>query len=553
MRRLRLVAFALAAWLGLPGCELLPFFTPDPVRCVERDRRSVACGPCDAGLLEEECQADGRWVAVVGGRCSGNPLDRDGDGFANESCSRVRADDACCGEEEGQDCDEDPERWPGNADLDGDGEDAYWCGGRDCDDDLPERDPADTDKDDDGLSDARCCSDEVCDCDDDDPLRWEGHADLDGDGRDAASCGGNDCDDDDPERWSGHADLDGDGHDAASCGGDDCDDDCEECWPGEGGAARRRCGRARDHDCDGQVDELSGCGEADFVDLCPVSSLATAAARDLFVSGDRAFVATVDGVLEVDVASPTSPLLTGRADTGDSHGVFLSGDDAFVASSAGLLRVDVSRPGRAAITGGPWPTGDSRGVFAAGLRVWVAAYGGLHVVDLRGAPRLLASLEGPETTDSRSVFLVEGLAIVTRGSERGGLYTAFLGSLDRLALVSVAADVPAGAGLFVVGGFAYVGACPDMVLAGAVGEVNRIATYPTGCASDAFVSGDLVYVVGERGLHVFEVELPNPRIPRASRGPFPVVGGRAVFVSGDEVYVAGDGGLHVFSRGEACP
>jgi N-acetylneuraminic acid mutarotase len=63
------------------------------------------------------------------------------------------------------------------------------------------------------------------DCLPDDPERWTGHADHDGDGDDHAACGGDDCDDDDADRFPGNPEVCGNDVDE-DCSGAANDPDC---------------------------------------------------------------------------------------------------------------------------------------------------------------------------------------------------------------------------------------------------------------------------------------------------------------------------------------
>ncbi len=154
-------------------------------------------------------------------------------------------------------------------DFDGDGHEALWCSGDDCDDsddsvyagaDETECDLVDSDcdgddfehidDDDDGWIDETCSFmvdttgyEGTGDCDDTDGSAYPGAAE---------GCDGtidNDCDGNATEV---EFDVDGDGHPPLSCGGDDCDDTDETVYPG----ALEVCDLVDDN-CDGEWNDAT--------------------------------------------------------------------------------------------------------------------------------------------------------------------------------------------------------------------------------------------------------------------------------------------------------
>ncbi|MFH1436957.1 MAG: DUF4215 domain-containing protein [Pseudomonadota bacterium] len=129
-----------------------------------------------------------------------------------------------------------PPAEPPCEDLDGDGHDAEWCGGDDCNDFDPSIHPG---------------AEEICEDDID-----------------------QDCDGVDPPCECGTPDADGDGHDRIECRGDDCCDlgteDVMGCAPGTAAlifpGAADTCEDGIDQNCDG-CDPSCGCGEHTISDL----------------------------------------------------------------------------------------------------------------------------------------------------------------------------------------------------------------------------------------------------------------------------------------------
>jgi hypothetical protein len=366
--------------------------------------------------------------------------------------------DSRCG---GDDCnDDDPQRWTGNTDLDRDGHQDSRCrcdelvedcsSYDDCDDDpgstgSRERWNGSADFDDDGHTDARCCLEDtpMCDdCDDDDPRRWSNHADLDHDGFDAASCGGDDCDDADRRRWLHHADVDGDGHvddrcceegsqaacddrndndpdrhgDATDLDGDehddarsrcdeliddcstfdDCDDDCPTCYPG----AEASPGDARDHDCDGLVDELEAAscmpGAPVVVDVVPE----TGDSRALFPLEGLVYVAAAGGLYEVTELAPGDWEVSRSLRLDEARDVTVYAEHAYVATPEGLVVVDRSPDSDLVRVSGPVDAGDARGLALWRRMAYVASADGLHLLDLSSpAEPVVIGTVGPPSID----------------------------------------------------------------------------------------------------------------------------------------------------------
>ena len=254
----------------------------------------LACEECnddDAGL--NLADADGDGYTTCDGDCDDghpglSPADADADGYStcdgdcNDADASLNLDDSdgdgtstCAG-----DCDDgaaslnlDDADGDGVTSCDGDCDDAdpntypnaqEVCDGLDnnCNGSVP---PEELDDDGDGL--AECEGD----CDDAEPALYDGAPDVcdafldndcdgmadpmesDDDGDGASECGG-DCDD-------GDADLntqDGDGDGWTTCAGD-----CDDAQPDINPSAAEVCD-GFDNDCDGQADDVIGCGPLDL-------------------------------------------------------------------------------------------------------------------------------------------------------------------------------------------------------------------------------------------------------------------------------------------------
>lgn len=224
-----------------------------------------------------------------------------------------------------------------------------------------------------------------------------------------SACGGGTC-------ALAAADADGDTERDARCpvapGGTDCDDTASGAR--SGGTAF--CGPARDHDCDGRLDELERCPTAcgapaiTEIDVAGVEVEAPAELRAL--GGARiereqllAFAATADAIVSYELSASGSVGLTeiARVPAASVRQLFLVGPLLAAATADGLLLVAVDENGALQAAGAPLavPPHDPRPVTAVlvdGGVAWVSGEGiGLGAIDVTrpASPRWLGGQEGP--------------------------------------------------------------------------------------------------------------------------------------------------------------
>jgi hypothetical protein len=378
---------------------------------------------------------------------------------------------------------------------------------------------------------------------------------MDGDGVLAVEEGGDDCLDRDPRRSSGDVDLDGDGYLAAGCGGDDCDDDCPTCYPG----AEPRCGDARDHDCDGVVDELTRCGGCVPGEPRVVASMMTSEwTFSVAASGGYAYVGHGGGVTVFDVSTPELPteaaIVMDVWSTGD---IFLRGDSAYLADSTGMAVMDISTPERSELLT-PWPRLQisTYRIFVVGPRAYTisAQYSARETiqafdVSIPERPLPVERFDDDENTIQLNGLFVARGTIFAVGSEILAMDTSditgwsgtFLptGSRDEMYFDIVVRDglayVVGEGGIFILD----VSDPSDMRL---VSSFTRMGYWRS-----LFVAGDFFYATGQQsnieesrfmsGLHIFDVSNPTELVEVLSVEDVPT---QDVFVSGGYAYVVGD-------------
>lgn len=348
--------------------------------------------------------------------------------------------------------------------------------------------------------------------------------DLDRDGQVNAD----DCLIYDPQRWTGHADGDADGHDHIRCGGDDCDDDCATCYPGTSPV----CGEARDHDCDGIVDDLGQCVTCTPGSPYVVGRLSTLI-QFLFVVGDTVYGGSLGGDpgdpmgFEVfDVSNPTAPsrvaLVAEPGQNPETMSIAVYGDLACVIGS------------------GPESDPDRRHAMR------------FYDVSVPSSPQLLSTW-GPMPEEEYFYF-----SKVAATAGRAYLLVGRLISFDTTdplhPMLLGASEDMGGSGLFVVGNYAYVLGVQmihvlDVSSEGPprmIGEASLPFVAPPG-HFNIFVSGQYAYITcsGDPGEKFYIVDVSNPASPAMVHSSTLIEHTSGLFVAGDHAYISTDMGLTV--------
>ncbi len=287
--------------------------------------------------------------------------------------------------------------------------------------------------------------------------------------------------------------------------------------------------------------------------LSSYNALGFAFAWDVYVSGNRAYIADGSGGLQIiDISNPTAPVLHGTYDTpGNARGVHVSGSTAYVADADnGLQIINVSFPSAPALLGTYNTAGDARDVYVSGSTAYVADdMDGLQIIDVSNpsAPVLLGSYD--TSGFAWGVYVSGSTAYVADGGKglqiidvSNPAIPALLGSYD------TSGDAWS---VYVSGSTAYVA---DKFFGLQIIDVSNPATpallgsYDTpGLSYYVSVSGSTAYLAdAHNGLQI--VDVSNPAAPTLL-GSYPTPGDAwGVYVFGSTAYVAdGNGGLQILN------
>jgi PKD repeat protein len=277
-------------------------------------------------------------------------------------------------------------------------------------------------------------------------------------------------------------------------------------------------------------------------------------AHDVHVFGNHSYVADgSEGLQVIDVSDPASPFLVGSCSTpGSAMGVYISGDYAYVADNgAGLQVIDVSNPASPTIVGSCDTPGYPQDVYVSGDYAYVADHrSGLQVIDVSNPanPSIVGSCDTPDR--AWSVYVSGDYAYVT--VYRSGLQVIDVSDPASPTIVGSFDTLGYAHGIHVSGNHAYLAADGLQII-----DVSNPAS-PTivgSCRSPAYgvyVSGNHAYVAcRSNGLQVIDVSNPARPTVVGSCGTASYADG--VYVSGGHAYVAAyRAGLQVVSGFVPC-
>ena len=241
----------------------------------------------------------------------------------------------------------------------------------------------------------------------------------------------------------------------------------------------------------------------------------------------------VAGLQIVDVTNPTSPTVRGSYPTQWlTNSVFVSGGLAFVADGkAGLQIVNVTNPSSPTLRCRYKTPDYAADVFVSGGLAYVADHSSLQILDITdpSSPTLRGSYQDPSGGRIWNVFVSSGVAYVTAtsGDYWTGYYATFL-SLDVAnpaapRLLGSYGTAGVGAGLYVSGGMAYVLMGDGLsVLDVTLRSVPRLGGfYPVDLLSEGdgqvSMSSGLLYVTGfYADLYILRFTSPPSRAVRWS-------------------------------------
>ena len=191
--------------------------------------------------------------------------------------------------------------------------------------------------------------------------------------------------------------------------------------------------------------------------LTITGSFPTNWARDVYVSGDYAYVGGDNYFKVIDVTDPANPVLVGSCDTpSNATGVHVSGNIACVSNYLeGLQVIDVSDPASPIIVGACDTDGYAYDVYVSGGYAYVADFGKLHVVDISDPanPSITGQVAGSGGAYFQKVHVSDGYVYVAPKSSGSGLRVVDVSNPSTPAIV---AGCDAGGAVFVSGDYVYL-------------------------------------------------------------------------------------------------
>jgi hypothetical protein len=344
-----------------------------------------------------------------------------------------------------------------------------------------------------------------------------------------------DCLPRDATRWTGHADVDEDGHDYIACGGDDCDDACPTCYPG----AAESCGEARDHDCDGLVDDMEGCGVCTVGTPFEIGNLSfDNSGTSLSVVGDYAFVSDQNGFRIVDLSTPSLPALINSLSTGPQGRSTVMRNEVFISSADGFTVLDVTDPLSPVVAAGPtgidaYPISSISPSITSNI-IYVASNQGLRAIDVED----ISSLDVLATDTSfinGSIFSNADLIYMANPE---GFYILQYAPDSGIQVISQIAGL-ASNDVRVTQGRAYV-ATPNglsVVDVSSPAAPSAIGEIPLDEAvKQLFVAGQRAFAISDSQFYVIDVSVPEAPSLQSTTSLTSTVS-NALFVSEGNAYV----------------
>jgi hypothetical protein len=301
-----------------------------------------------------------------------------------------------------------------------------------------------------------------------------------------------------------------------------------------------------DHDCDGLIDELNGCGVCDVGVPSVVGSLPLELrANSLYVLSDTAFLSDLNALRVIDLSDPINPSLITSLEVGPRSRISVLRNNLYGASIDGFFVIDITTPSSPEIVGDHSPIGaiEINGVSLSPSenKVYVASNLGIHIFDVSDprSPTLISS--SAETASgvfvngiTAYVTYPEGVRII-RHTSSDGIRTLY--SLEGF----VSNDV------YVSENRAFIATERGLsVFDVASPEAPRsLAGLPTDEPLwKLFVAGSRAFAISNAALYL--VDVSNPEIPSLiSRTPNSL-SNAPLFVSGRYAYMVGDSGTGTF-------
>ena len=235
-------------------------------------------------------------------------------------------------------------------------------------------------------------------------------------------------------------------------------------------------------------------------------------ARDIYVSGSYAYLATYDDGLRIyDITMPTYPLPVGHIDEGgEAYGIHVSGSYAYLANYDDVLRIyDITDPSEPDPVGHADDGGSAEGIYVSGSYAYLASqYHGLRIYDVTDPANPLSVSRIDDGGVTVGIYVSGSYAYLANYEDGLRIYDITDPSAPEF--VDYVDDGGYAEGIYVSGSFAYLANGTDGLriyyIADPTNPLNVGHIDDSGSAYGIYVSGSYAYLANySDGLRIYDV------------------------------------------------